>query len=482
MKLNSIIKDAPDIDIEQLSTDSRLPMKNAIFFCLNGLKYDGHDYIDEAINNGAKVIIYQDDIKAIGNAIFIKVKDVVKTLSLIASVFYNKPNDNINEYVVGGCYGRSSVSHIINYYLSKQSSCGSVGVFGINYKDKHLSMAYPTLTPLENIKVLDNLKKNNINNCIFETNAKSLFYKKLDVLDPNIFIYTNTSKLSKDFKECNGFYYQYIRNYLYTLEDKTLVLLNRDDESYNELKDCSNSIITYGHNDSCDYVIDNIKLHIDKTEFLIKHNNKEYSISSNLLGIVNVYNITAAIASLHLLGHDINDVINFVSNVPYVSGVMEKIDKEYNIIIDCANELDSIENIFKFARNTCKNNLICVIGINYSDNDNKIEKLVSLCNEYVDRVIYTENESSVSEVISILEKTYKYSSVNNGICIPYRSVALENGINIINKNDTLLVLGKGNENFLMMGLGKEAYDGDLFYLNKFLNKRKEEENGIEQIY
>ena len=118
MLLSELFNGAPAIEIDQLSVDSRLPMKNAIFFCLNGIKYDGHDYIEEAISNGAKVIIYSRDIEDKDKAIFIKVNNVNNNLIKIANKFYNYPNKYVDSYVVSGNYGKSSVTSFINYYLN----------------------------------------------------------------------------------------------------------------------------------------------------------------------------------------------------------------------------------------------------------------------------------------------------------------------------------------------------------------------------
>ena len=114
MLLSELFNGASDIEIEQLSVDSRLPMKNAIFFCLSGIKYDGHNYIDEAINNGAKVIVYSKEIADKDRAIFIKVQNVNNTLNKIANKFYYYPNEKVDTYVVSGNYGKSSVATFIN--------------------------------------------------------------------------------------------------------------------------------------------------------------------------------------------------------------------------------------------------------------------------------------------------------------------------------------------------------------------------------
>lgn len=475
MKLNTLFENAPDIEIDQLSTDSRLPMKNAIFFCLDGIKYDGHKFVDEAIDNGAKVIVYSKDLNSVKNAIYVKVKDVNKTLFRIADVFYNHPNLGIDKYLISGCYGRSSVATIMKYYLDSVSTCGSIGVFGINYKDRHLSITFPALTALDNLKTLDTFKNYGIKNAILETSVISLYYKKLDVVKPEVFIYTNTSKYCSDYKVCNNNYFENIRKYFYTLEDNTCVLFNADDESFEELKESVNNYVSYGLNQNATYQIKNIHYDARGIKFDLEHDNIDYHIVSKLKGKVNIYNLTAAIAALNIRGHKIEDIIEKISGLDHVEGVVERIDDDYNIIVDCGYEYDSITTMLEFARKTCKGRLIGIVGINYSDSDITVKNIVSCCEKYLDVIIYTEDESSEGETMNILARTDRFTNINNVLHIPYRSVAIENGINIMRKNDTLLILGKGNETFLSMGLGKEHYQGDRYYAKKFINMRKDEE-------
>ncbi|MBQ1788488.1 MAG: UDP-N-acetylmuramoyl-L-alanyl-D-glutamate--2,6-diaminopimelate ligase, partial [Erysipelotrichaceae bacterium] len=133
MLLSKLFSGAPDMEIRQLSVDSRMPMEDAIFFCLNGIKYDGHDYIEEAVKNGAKVIIYSKEIERKEKAIYIKVADVNNTLKKTAKIFYGDPGKDIDEFVVGGNYGRCSVALFINHFLNKKEKCGYVGILGIRY-------------------------------------------------------------------------------------------------------------------------------------------------------------------------------------------------------------------------------------------------------------------------------------------------------------------------------------------------------------
>ena len=158
---------------------------------------------------------------------------------------------------------------------------------------------------------------------------------------------------------------------------------------------------------------------------------------------------------------------------------MERVDQEYNIIIDSAYDTNSIEEIFKYADFVKrKNRAIGVISINYSDGDKRLEKIMELCNKYLDVSILTENETLDSGVMEILERCDRFENNGRILYMPMRSQAIENAIEIMNRNDTLIIIGKGNERFLSMALGKEFYYGDKHYAVKFIEKRRREENEI----
>jgi len=481
MRLKELFKDAPDIEIEQLSTDSRMPMKNAIFFCLNGIKYNGHDYVDEAIRNGAVVIIYSKDIPKDKKAIYIKVGNVSQCLNRIATVFYHDPNKGMDEYVVCGNYGRSSVSSMIQFYLNHKSSCGYVGILGIRYKDTELKTSFATLDALDNFKLLEKMRNEDIHSCTFEATPAGLNLQKLDGLSPVSVIYTCTNQNSSEFQSCD--YYSFIRKYLYTLEENTRVILNADDESFHELDHSIESYVTYGTSTLADYQIRDISCNSNGITFKIIYQNKTYPVKSSLQSLSNVYNMTAAIASLHENDYELTDIIDTLKDMEPVKGIVEKVDSQYNVIVDCAYDLCSIETLLKYGEQIKRRNrLIGIIGINYSDSDQRIKRIIELCDQYLDLCILTEDESLEGEVMKILERCDIYDKESRFLHCGLRSIAIENAIEIMNENDIVLIIGKGSENYLDMGLGKEFYYGDRHYAIKYIEKRRREENEIIEVY
>lgn len=462
MYLNDYFKDAPCVLIEQLSCDSRLPMKNCIFFCMTGVKYDGHDYVSEAVNNGANVIIHCDDIDTSLNAIFIKVKDINLTLAGIAKLFYGDPLKDLSLYVTCGCYGKSCVSTYINDLIG-DNTVSSIGANGINYHDRHLTYPGTTLTLFDNFRYLSDIAKEGCKSCTLEVNAISLSYNKLEGLYPSVFIYTNTSQFSKDYRGFSHKYFDSIRKYLYTLENETLIILNRDDRSYNELINaCSENIVTYGFNPKSTYVISNPKYYVDHTTFNLTFDGRKYTIDSPLLTHQNIYNLTAALVCLNEKRIPIEILIDKIKNLKAPSGIYEKLDIDnLNIMVDYCYSLDSyafIQGYLKSLKDVSKVYVVMPVNIDYD-----FDHLSAIFNYIKDvsyLTIFTEDQTYEADIHDLLDVACEVADGYNFLTIEDREEAIKVAVDLLDKNDLLLILGKGNDKILHKNYQKIVYEGD----------------------
>lgn len=480
MFLNEFFKNAPCITINQLSCDSRVPMKDCIYFCVKGIKYNGHDFIDEAINNGANVIVYSDDIDVNKNAIFVKVNNVDDVLNQVSSKFYDNPSSKLETYVVSGTNGRSSVSSIIYDLLSPIKKCSSIGVFGINNGDSLLYSNQPTLTILDNQKYLDSFVKNGCRACVFEGKALSLSYKKLDMVNPNAFVYTFTNKEASDFIELGKNYIDSIKRYLYSLDNECKIVLNIDDYSFEELyKAAGDNKYSYGKNTNADYVIADIRCGSKLTTFSLKHGGNTYLIESPLIGEVNVYNLVAALATLNASGYTLDELISRVNSINYIEGVYDRLNfNDYNIIVDCAYTTISYSNILNYAKTITPsiNNIILILSINSSDNLDRIEKLVEISESISSIIILTVDDTYEDDGHEALKLASSLIKDTKHLVIEDREGAIEEAIELMNKDDTLLILGKGSESYMYQGLVRKSYNGDKNIAYKYMNKRLKEES------
>ena len=468
MRLNEVIKNAPDIEIKQLSCDSRIPMKDCIFFCLKGIKYDGHNYIDEAIKNGAKVIIYSDKIDTSLKAIYIKVPNVLNYLIKISNVFYDNPQNKLYSFLVAGTYGRSCVSSMINDLMSNYKKCASIGVYGINYEDTKLYSIQPALNILDAQRYLSQFVKSGMETVTLEANNISFDYRKLDFIKPNVFVYTNTSK---EKIARNEDYVLTIQRYLYTLDSKTKVILNKDDIAYNDLSKALESHISYGQNKDADYVIDDIETTLYNTSFSLTKDGTKYKFNSKLVGMSNLYNSVAAIVAMNVTGYDLGEISLLFNFTEQRDGIYEKIAcSKYNIYVDAAFYRESYENILKFFKNISSCRIISLISVSATDEKSRLSYLIKVANDYSDQIIVTEDSSYDYDINDTLNLCEKYVKDKPCLFVEDRQTAIEEGIDLLNDNDIFLVLGKGNEKYMYKGLVKQNYDGDANIVRRYLEQ------------
>lgn len=478
MYLDQLFKEAPHIIIEQLSCDSRVPMKNCIFFCISGVKYDGHEYIQEAISNGASVIVYtKEHIETSLNAVFIKVKDINYVFSNAAKIFYEFDPMKLDIFLTCGCYGKSSVSLYINQLLKNVKKIAYIGYYGIKYDDKELTYPSQTLTLFDNYRYLADIAKSDYKACTLEINARSLSYNKVDGLNPKYFIYTNTSHFSKDYKGFSHKYFDSIRRYLYTLDDTTTFIFNRDDISYNEIASAAgNRIVSYGFSDKSTYVISNVKYYIDHTTFDLSIDDNKYSIDSPLLALSNVYNLTAAIVSILENGIDFDTINKEIKNLKEPDGIMNKLYiNDRKVLIDYCYSTDLFSNISNFIKNIEGiSKIYFIMSVNDTENQAIIKSYFDSIKDISYLTIFTENVSYDKNIHELLDMANECAKGYNHLLIEDRTLAIQTAIDLLNSNDLLVILGKGNEKFFFKNYQKVIYEGDyeisLKYISDYISE------------
>ena len=156
MKLNRLFKDANPLDIKEFMTDSRVLYKNSLFFCLKGMVHDGHDFINQAIANGAIAIVYSDPIEFIEGIEYIKVESVIQELNRSAAIFFQNPSHKLNLIGVTGTNGKSTIAKTIKELYNLWIPCGYSGTISIEYGDVKEK---PDFTTDETVPILKMLKR-----------------------------------------------------------------------------------------------------------------------------------------------------------------------------------------------------------------------------------------------------------------------------------------------------------------------------------
>lgn len=484
--LSNLIDDAPSIEIKSLFTDSRKKVNQGIFFCVKGILNDGHKFVDMAIENGAVCIIHSDDLANYNDEVYYyKVRDVNRELNRIASLFYNDPSSKLDVFAVTGTNGKTTVTSLIQKILNTKVNTGYIGTINIAYNNKTIQAEYTTPDVIDLQKHMSNMVNDNVKALAIEVSSHSLIQKRTSALKYDYAIFTNLTHEHLDYHGTMESYFEAKALLFNTLNDKQTAIINVDDEHGLRLANSDiPNIVTYGIDTDADYRAINTEYFIDKTTFTLVVNEKQYEVVSNLVAKFNLANLLAAIAALNTYGMSIEDIISAVRDMDQISGRVERVDfEDFQVIVDYAHTPDGFESLFKYAKAIVKDKkIISVFGSAGERDILKRKVLGEIANKYSDMIILTEDDPRNESVADISRQiaegiTSKYITIEN------RYDAIYQAIELANRDDIILVLGKGNDQYMALASGKEPYMGDVNIVKEILSEYKEaKEIEDEQIY
>lgn len=467
MRLSSIFEGAPNIEIKGLYTDSRKVKKHGMFFCLDGIITNGHKYINQAIENGATCIVHTENLKKFADDIaYIKVEDMTATMNQVIAKFYNYPSDNMLVFGVTGTNGKSTVTNIIKDIYDHFAPCGYIGTISIEYKNVRRAPDLTTPDPIYLNEILRDMVNDDVKTVALEVSSHGLEQGRVDAIDFDIAVFTNFTYDHLDFHGTIENYFNAKKKLFQNLKSEGIAILNIDDEKSQELrKAVSGRVVTYGINQECDYQAKNLKLSMDGTKFSLVYANKVYPVETNLIAEYNIYNLLAAIASIVESGIPMEEVLKYVHNVRQVEGRLEIIDEgqPFNVIVDFAHTPDGLEKIYEFAKSITPDDssVISVFGSAGRRDSAKRKTFGEIASKYSDMIILTEDDPRDESAKEIADEI-KTGIPNNIRCvfIEDRYAAIRQAIEQANADDTVLILGKGDEPFMYRESGRAPWIGD----------------------
>lgn len=488
MYLNEIIQDAPAIQILNLMNDSRKKTRKGLFFCVKGRVYDGHRFVNQAIENGAVAIIHSDEIPIKHeDIVYIQVKDVLKTLNLVTNTFYGKPSSKMDMYGVTGTNGKSTVATLIHHLNRQTQISGYIGTISIEFADQHRPALLTTPDILDLHRTLHDMEEVHVQSVSLEVSSIGLEQRRIDAIAFNVGIFTNLTHDHLDYHGTMENYFTAKARLFELLPKDGYAIINIDDEYGKRILEYTSAhVITYGEDLDADFIIKNVKLEPKQSSFTITNaKTKEVvSIKTNLVAKFNVFNLTAALIAVSAQrGIPLEKLVEYCVNIPQIDGRMEVIESDNNFttIVDFAHTPDGFIQCFEYAKSITKpeNRIISVFGSAGKRDTKKRKVLGEIADDYCDMIILTEEDQRNEDVVEICAQIKEGITQANYIVLTDRSNAIRQAIMLANANDTVLILGKGDETYLDKEFGKEHYKGDHTVAKEALEERiklTEEEN------
>ena len=436
-----------DIDIKGITCNSKEVKKDYLFIAIRGVRNDANDYIEEAINKKAAYVI-SDSIE--GEKI-LKITNIKELKAKLFYKFYDYPQKKLKIIGVTGTNGKTSTAHIIYELLNKMNKkCMYIGTLGI-YDNGYFKNTNNT-TPDSDILAEELYKsiKRKTKYVVIEVSSHSLCLGRVDLIKFKGAIFTNLTHEHLDYHITMSNYCLAKQKLFNSLDDDSVAVINYDDKYHYEMeKFCKAKIVHYGLEFN-DNQISNISRGLEGINFNL---GKYGNIKANLLGVINVYNVSAAFLMMIELGFDEDEIKVALENVSIINGRLEKVySKNFSVILDYAHTPDAMEKVLVEIKPLVANRLIVMFGCGGNRDKTKRAVMGEIATSYADVTYITSDNPRREDPLSIIKDILKGCKNEKKIVVEEnRELALRKALAEIQSGDILMVLGKGHEEYQIIG-------------------------------
>lgn len=438
----------------KIKTDSRKIKKGDTFVALKTLNNDGHQYIEDAIKNGATTIVAEHGLYEVDTLIVNDTKEyLVKALK---EEYYEEIKD-LKLIGITGTNGKTTecfLTYQAFIKLGKKAAyIGTIGFYVNGEKIKDLANTTPEINEI--YEMLLYAKENDAEYVMMEVSSHALSMNRVEGLEFTYAVFTNLTKDHLDY-HLDMKSYALAKQKLFKMAKKAIVNVDDDYKNYFLLKDNDN--ITYGFGEA-DYQILNYEMSSDGSKFTVKTKNEEFEIATSLLGKYNVYNLLVTVILLMKEQVEIDKIKELIPTLKAPNGRMDTIFYETNrIIIDYAHTPDAVENILKAVKELNPNHIYTIVGCGGNRDKTKRPEMAKIATSLSTCAIFTNDNPRLEDPNDIIEDMIKNLENTNYEVIINRKNAIIKGIQMLENNDILLVLGKGHETYQIIGKERLEFD------------------------
>lgn len=462
-----------DVNITGIAYDSRNVLEGNVFVCIKGFETDGHKFAEMAEKNGAAIIVAEDKIDVDVPVWY--VDDSRIAIAELACKYYKNPSEKFKLVGVTGTNGKTTITYLIKSILEEAGM--HVGVIGTNQNiigDKVLltqSTTPTTPNALELQQLFAEMAQSDAECVVMEVSSHALELERVHGCHFDVGVFTNLTQDHLDFHKTMENYLN-AKAKLFQISDKGVV--NFDDEAGKKIAsnaDCD--ILTVGLSDESRLYAKNIDITARGVDFEMVYDGKTYPMHISIPGKFSVYNAICAAGAAVQLGIDIETIQKGLSKAAGVMGRVEVVptDTDYTVIIDYAHTPDGLENIISAVREFAKGRVITLFGCGGDRDNTKRPVMGEIAGRLSDYSIITSDnprtedpEAIVAQIEAGMKKTDgKYTLIVD------RRKAIAYALDFAEKDDVIILAGKGQETYQI--IGKEKYDFDeRVEVYKHLNK------------
>lgn len=463
IKIQSLKGDR-NVEVNNLHFDSRKVQEGDLFVACRGTISDGHKYIESVVNKGAKVVVCEE-LPQVSNAetTYIVVEDSLATLSQLAHNYYGKPSENIQLVGVTGTNGKTTIATLLYKLFKKLGYKTGLLSTVCNFIDNNeIKATHTTPDPLQLNYLLSQMVEEGCEYCFMEVSSHAIDQKRVGALNFKGGIFTNITHDHLDYHKTFDIYLKVKKAFFDNLGKNSFALTNADDKNGKfMLQNTKAHKFLYSTRSFADFRCRILEKHF--SGMLLEMD--EVETWTNFIGEFNAHNLIAVYGAARLLNQSKEEILRGISELKSVDGRFESIISKEGVmaIVDYAHTPDALKNVLESidVLRTRNEQVITVVGAGGDRDKAKRPLMAKISAELSDKLILTSDNPRSEDPNQIILDMKEGVDANNQrkvLAITDRKEAIRTACMLAQKNDIILVAGKGHEDYQEIKGVKHHFD------------------------
>jgi UDP-N-acetylmuramoyl-L-alanyl-D-glutamate--2,6-diaminopimelate ligase len=440
------------ITVNSITANSKQVTPNAIFVAVKGTQADGHAYIENAINQGASVVVCQQlPHNRPQDVTFLHVEDSQEALGNLAAAFYGYPSEKMIMVGVTGTNGKTTVATLLYQLFRKLGH--KVGLLSTvcNYiDDKPVASTHTTPDAVQLHALLAQMADAGCRYAFMEVSSHAIDQKRIAGICFDGGIFTNLTRDHLDYHKTFQGYLNAKKAFFDTLPAHAFALTNADDKNGKIMtQNTQANVYTYSTLSPADFKGKVLEQSIEG--MLMNINTKEVAVQ--LVGGYNAQNLLAVYGAAFLLHNNAEEILRIMSGLKPVAGRLDTIysDKGITAVVDYAHTPDAVANTLSTLQKINKGGkLITVIGCGGNRDKGKRPEMARLAYKGSNLLIITSDNprfEKPGDIINDMMQGLSEQEQDEVLCIENREQAIKTAVKMAKAGDLVFVAGKGHENY-----------------------------------